>query len=118
MLGVERFTIISGGANGVDLEAERFARDFWFTCQDPNSTLASTKQILAPVNASAVGRSHSNHKPSLQSPQQTIKQSHQFTVHSPELSCGETSRNGTGFYKLSTWKWPMLWKYRLDSGNG
>ena len=28
MLGVERFTIISGGANGVDLEAERFARDF------------------------------------------------------------------------------------------
>ena len=28
MLGVERFTIISGGANGVNLEAERFARDF------------------------------------------------------------------------------------------
>ena len=28
MLGVERFTIISGGANGVDLEAQRFARDF------------------------------------------------------------------------------------------
>ena len=28
MLGVERFTIFSGGANGVDLEAERFARDF------------------------------------------------------------------------------------------
>ena len=28
MLGVQSFTIISGGANGVDLEAERFARDF------------------------------------------------------------------------------------------
>ena len=28
MLGVQSFTIISGGVNGVDLEAERFARDF------------------------------------------------------------------------------------------
>ena len=33
MLSVKPFTIISGGVNGVDLEAERFARDFGLPVQ-------------------------------------------------------------------------------------
>ena len=70
MSDLKPFTIISGGANGVDLEAERFAREFGLPVQiffPP----CHPRKILAPVNASTVGRSHSNHKPSLQSPQQT-----------------------------------------------
>ena len=102
MLGVERFTIISGGANEVDLEAKHFARDFGLPVKILIPPCHPRSKYLPPLTPSTVGRSHSHHKPSLQSPQQTIKQSHQFTVHSPELSCGGTNRNGTGFYKLST----------------
>ena len=51
--------------------------------------------------------------------EQTLEQSHQLTVHSPKLSCGETSRNDARLYHLfnlkvtyalevpvGRWKWP------------
>ena len=44
MSDVKPFTIISGGANGVDLEAERFARDLQYiklSCSETSRNGAS-----------------------------------------------------------------------------
>ena len=99
MSGVKPFTIISGGANGVDLEAERFARDFGLPVQIFIPPCHPRSKYLSPLTHSQLGEAIPITKQVIE---QTFEQSHQLTIHSPKLSCGETSRNGTGFYKLST----------------
>ena len=45
--------VISGGANGVDLEAEKLARH-WFEGQSSHSSLSSQKSLRSSLNASTI----------------------------------------------------------------
>ena len=51
MSGVPTFTIVTGGALGVDLEAEKLARDHGLAVQVIISTLSSTKQNSPSINS-------------------------------------------------------------------
>ena len=95
MSDVKPFTIICGGANGVDLEAELFARDFGLPVQIFIPPCHPRSKYLSPLTHSQLGEA-------IPMTKQVSARLNKFTVHSPKLSCGETSRNGTGFYKLST----------------
>ena len=55
MLGVKPFTIISGGANGVDLEAERFDRDFGLPVQIFILPCHPRSKYLSPLTHSQLG---------------------------------------------------------------
>ena len=55
MPDVKPFTIISGGANGVDLEAERFARDFGLPVQIFIPTCHPRSKYLPPLTHQQLG---------------------------------------------------------------
>ncbi|CAH3018244.1 unnamed protein product [Porites evermanni] len=55
MSDVKPFTIISGGANGVDLEAERFARDFGLPVQILIPPCHPRSKYLSPLTHSQLG---------------------------------------------------------------
>ena len=55
MSDVKPFTIISGGANGVDLEAERFARDFGLPVQIFIPPCHPRSKYLSPLTHSQLG---------------------------------------------------------------
>ena len=55
MSDLKPFTIISGGANGVDLEAERFARDFGLPVQIFIPPCHPRSKYLSPLTHSQLG---------------------------------------------------------------
>ena len=55
MSDAKPFTIISGGANGVDLEAERFARDFGLPVQIFIPPCHPRSKYLSPLTHSQLG---------------------------------------------------------------
>ena len=102
MSDVKRFTIISGGANGVDLEAERFARDFGLPVQIFIPPCHPRSKYLSPLTHSQLGEaipitnqvSNRLNKP-LSNPVslQYIHRNYHVV---------KQAKIGTGFYKLST----------------
>ena len=89
MLRSTTLTLISSGANGVDLEAEKLARHYGLNVEVVIPTCHPRKGTVQTLNISATGGSDSYYQASRCSPRQADDQSYQLTVYSSKLSCGE-----------------------------
>ena len=83
-------TVISGGANGADLEAEKLARHYGLPVHVLIPPCHPRKASIQPLTHQQLAEAIPLTTQVAHSSQQTVNQPNQFTVYTPK-SCGKTS---------------------------